>query len=184
MLNFDSLSSLGMTASAPTQQSALNALCGETSAIRPGVYGRGLITILDDAFARPLLTEWVWLVSSSSIPFAVTGFGDVFIFDHENGVRFLEVQAAHLEFVDFNASWVVSEFIARPEVVEKVLRATNFEALVTAHRAIRYGEVFILRPWEMLGGDRRSCLYDIGKLSVYLDLVGQTARQVLHPLNR
>jgi hypothetical protein len=170
-----------MTASAPTRQSAINALCKEVAPILPGVYGSGLITLLDEDISRSLLAEWTWLVPRSSAPFAVTGFGDVFFLDSGCGVYFLDVQAAHVEFVDASASWAINEFLAQPTIVEKVLRGSQLEALVAAHRAIRYGEVFILRPWEVLGGNRWTGPYDIGKVDVYLHLVGQTIRQVLKP---
>lgn len=175
------LSALGMTAAAPTNNSAINALCPDVPRIMPGVYGSGLITLLDDDISKSLFAEWSWLVPRFSAPFAVTGFGDVFFLDPSHGVHFFEVQAAHIEFVDSNASWAINEFLAQPTIVERVLRRTQLEALIAVHRSIRYGEVFILKPWEILGGDRRTCPYDIGKVDVYLHLMGQTLRQVLKP---
>jgi len=124
------------------------------------------------------------LVPRASVAFAITGFGDVFFLDPDKGVHFLEVQIAHIEFIDSDALWTVNEFLSRPAVMEKILREGQIEALVAAHRAILYGEAFVLTPWELLGGDRRACPYDIGKVDVYLNLVGQTLRQVLDPGDR
>lgn len=179
MLNLGFLSVLGITAPAPTSRSALNAICKDVPRVLPGVYGRGLITFLDEGASSTLFTEWVWLVPQTSLPFAITGFGDVFFFDPGHGVYFLEVQAAHIEFVDAKASWAINEFLAQSAIVEKVLRRSQLEQIVAAHRAIHYGEIFILRPWEVLGGQREKGPYDIGKVDVYLHLVGQTLRQVL-----
>lgn len=180
MLNSSFLSTLGKTASASTSNSALNAQCAKSPLIEPGVYGRGLVTILDEASSQSLLSQWSWLVPNSSVPFALTGFGDVFFLEPDKGAHFLEVQVANVEFIDSDAVWVVNEFLAQPTIIEKVLRRAQLEVLVETQRAIRYGEVFILRPWELLGGDRQTALYDIGDVETYLCLVGGTLKQVLH----
>jgi hypothetical protein len=161
-------------------QTALATLAGDRFlTVVAGSYGGGLLTLIDRKLASELLDEWQWLVPHDALPIAATAFGDVFIFSSAQGVQFLECQSAHLEFVDADPAWVLDEFIAQSSIVEKVLRQPMFEALAKTKRRLRYGEAFILKPWEMLGGQRLVSNYEIGELATYLSLVGQTAGQAL-----
>jgi hypothetical protein len=161
-------------------QTALSTLAGERFlSVLAGSYDDGLLTLIDKNMASELLDEWQWLVPYDALPFAATAFGDIFIFSSTRGVQFLECQSAHLEFVDADPAWVLDEFIAQSSIVERVLRQPMFEALVNTKRRLHYGETFILKPWEMLGGQRLVSSYEIGELATYLSLVGQTAGQAL-----
>jgi hypothetical protein len=178
-MRLDFLSSLGVTAAAPSRSSALNAKCTRAPTVLPGVYGNGVLTIVERNASKRLLTEWSWLLPSGSAAVATTGFGDVFYVDENQDVYFLEVQIAHVEFIDSDPLWVINEFMRKPSVSENVLRAPQLASQVASQRQLGYGECFILRPWELLGGDQNAGPYDIGKVDVYLSLVGQTIWQVL-----
>ncbi len=150
----------------------------EPKAIVPtvGAYNHGLFTIVDESVSNRLLVNWSWLVGSEAIALMTTGFGDVFFWKPKEGVHFLGVQRAEVEFVDAEFRWFFEEFLVKPQVVDTVLRKPLFDRLVRLHRPLQYGETFILEPWLILGGKENAENYAIGGCSVYLDLVCQTHR--------
>ena len=78
-----------------------------------------------------------------------------------------------IDFVDRSIVWILDEFLLIPDIQQDVLRLDLLARLVDAQRPLSYLECFILTPWQMLGGDESRDEFDIGKCSVYLDLVGQ-----------
>jgi len=152
------------------------ATCSQTPtfSLVVGAYSDGMLMVVDKQSGNTLLRNWTWLVGESSIALLTTGFGDIFFWDPSNGVSYLEVQRAEIEFVDANIGWFLDEFLVHPRVVEKVLRKERFCELSRLKRSLRYHEVFLLQPWLMLGGQDKLENYNIGECNVYLDLVGQS----------
>jgi hypothetical protein len=138
-----------------------------------GAYNDGLLMVVDAALSKTLLTTWSWLVGRDCLPLVTTGFGDVFFWDPTTGVNYLEAQRAHVEFVDAEPKWFVENFLLIPQIVSKVLKKKSFDQLTRLRRPLKYHEVFILEPWQILGGEEKLENYAIGKCDVYLDLVGQ-----------
>ncbi len=136
-------------------------------------YNEGLLSIIDIELGTKILQSWATIVEKKAIAIAVTGFGDVF-YSHPKGVSFLEVQRGTTEFIDSEAAWFLSDFLINPDVLEKVLRRSQFDRLVAAHGRLAYSEVFVLEPWLMLGGTEEVANYKKGRVDVYVDLVGQT----------
>jgi|SRR3990172_4677931 len=140
----------------------------------PGMYNDGLLAVLDESTSRNLLGAWRWLVGPDCTALMTTGFGDVYYWDETKGtIYFLNVQYAVTDFVDRSIAWVLDHFFAIPDIREAVFRANLFEDLVKRQRPLIYHECFILTPWQMLGGDEAVDEFEIGKCSVYLELVGQ-----------
>lgn len=142
-----------------------------------GAYENGLFSVVDAETGRDLLESWEWLLGDSWLALVTTGFGDVF-FLADDEVRWLDVQRTHVEFINREVTWFLSNFLADPGVLEKVLRKPLLDDLVRRHRPLEYHEAFILKPWRLLGGV--DCLenYEIGHCGVYVDLVGQTIPQL------
>jgi hypothetical protein len=138
-----------------------------------GSYNGGLLSIVDFELGNRIMGRWMPIVGKKATAIAVTGFGDVF-YCASNGVNFLEVQRGTTEFIDSEAAWFLSEFLVNPDVLEKVLRRSQFDPVVAAHGPLAYSEVYILEPWLMLGGREEVANYKKGKVETYLDLVAQT----------
>lgn len=143
----------------------------------PGTYGQGLISILADSHGQGLLNNWVGSLhgSGSLVPIMYTGFGDVIVKNREDSaLYFLETQRGHMEFLDRDLKWMLDEFLLLPNIRETVLKQSKLTRLVNSHGALTYGQIFILQPWEMMGGDPDDLdSYTKGDLSTYLSLVGQ-----------
>lgn len=142
-----------------------------------GAYENGLFSVVDAETGRDLLESWEWLLGDNWIAFLTTGFGDVF-FLADDEVRWLDVQRAHVEFIDREVTWCLDNFLADAGVLTKVLRKPLLDELVRRLRPLEYHEAFILKPWRLLGGEDRPENYEIGHCGVYVDLVGQTIPQL------
>ncbi len=103
-----------------------------------------------------------------------TGFGDVFLWEPDQGVSFLEVQRGEVEPIDPDVRWFLNDFLHKPTIIEQVLRKPRFDELVNRLGALPYHSAFILKPWPMLGGEDKIENYSSGDCRVYFDLVGQS----------
>jgi hypothetical protein len=139
----------------------------------PGCYNDGLLSLIDAESGNLIMQKWWPIVGKNSVTIAITGFGDVF-YCHSNGVSFLEVQRGPTEFIATEVAGFLGQFLTNPDVLEKVLRRSQFGRVVAAHGPLAYSKVYILEPWLMLGGADEIANYKKGKVDVYLDLVGQT----------
>ncbi len=135
-----------------------------------GSYYDGLLCILSNEQGSRLLRQWTWL-GIDATALAHTAFGDVLFWQPNHGVYFLETQRNHVEFIDTELSWVITDFLKQPQILEQVLRQSYLNRLVAVHRRLNFGEVFILQPWAMLGGVDQQQNYMIGDCGMYLDLV-------------
>lgn len=159
----------------PAEHSS-NAGLGEVATLpetpRSGTYNGGLVTVVDADMSAKLLAPWNWLIGDTHA-LLTTGLGDVFFWKtNESAIYFLNVQHRTTEFVDRDLTWFLDQFLEKDGVVEHVLRKPLFDSLVRHHRTLQYHEVFILEPWQMLGGEERVEDFVIGQCAVYLELVG------------
>lgn len=142
-----------------------------------GAYNDGLFMLVDEAASKTLLTSWSWLIGNDSLALMTTGFGHAFFWKPGEGVYFLGVQRAEVEFVDAEIDRFITDFLVKPQVIDQVLRQDYLKQLVRLLRPLNYGEAFILEPWLMLGGKDAFGNYGIGKCSTYLNLVAQAHRE-------
>lgn len=156
------------------QQSALTLLGKAAAALPAGVFSNGLLTILSKADATTSLRSWSWLIPSHSIAIATTGLGDVFFFNKKMGICFLEVQRASYEPIDPDIEWFLDNFLDNSDIRRDVLREPLVMKLIEELGPLRYGECFILEPWQCLGGIETIKSFSRGALNTYLTLVSQT----------
>ncbi|MEA2163771.1 MAG: hypothetical protein QOK37_1898 [Thermoanaerobaculia bacterium] len=160
--------------STPDKISAIEQVLGPANlAPAVGIYNGGWLCVLAEDLGTRLLRSWPKIGHFTAL--LTTGFGDVFFWNAvDRAVYFLNVQYATTEFVDHSIDWVCEDFLTNPEILEKVFRVSRAESLKQRLRPLRYGEAFIREPWMMFGGPDRDDFYAIGRVDVYVDLVGQT----------
>jgi len=134
--------------------------------------------VVDTQAGINLMHSWSWLVGDKCCALMTTAFGDVCYWNPANGINFLEVQRADVEFADADGRWFLGGFLEYPQLVADLLRKPRFDELVRLKRPLKYHDAFILEPWPMLGGEDRPENYDIGNCAVYIDLVGQACRNI------
>jgi hypothetical protein len=162
----------------PAKSAPALSLCGATSPLPPaGAYDQGLLTILDQHTGQSALQYWTWLTGEGAIATVLTGFGDLFYSRPAGGIFFLEPQRGLTQQVTTTADEFLEDFLSWPRL-EEILSRPRFERVVKLNRPLKYGEIFILVPWQMLGGDEKDQNYEPGGAESYLHLVGQSlARQ-------
>jgi hypothetical protein len=153
---------------------ALQAELGpRTPAPAPGVYNRGLLTVLGASFGDRCFSSWPPLLGRAR-PIACTALGDLFCWDRQRGLpQMLSVQTGQLIKAGENPADLWDAVLTRQNVLDDILRNDLVPELIRRHRPLAYGHCYILQPWRMLGGVEDPERFDPGDLEVYLDLVGQ-----------
>jgi hypothetical protein len=165
---------------APSARSAIEALGRPgTKPRKPGVYNKGLIVLLDDAFNMRSFDSWPTAEGDRFSALAYTGLGDFLLWDHQkNVVQYLDVQQAMLteareEGAD-NIDAVLDETFTRPEVIDGVLQREHVAEIIMRKKPLRYGDCYILVPYLAMGGIPEPRNYSTGDVSAYINLAGQT----------
>lgn len=147
------------------------------SQVKAGVYNDGLLTVCDNAnFDFQTLEEWSEHVGEEALPVAYTAWGEVlcisysrkrfyWLFPQENGASDL----------GDGATEILDGLMQNPKLSSSLLDLPRFNKLRKSLPDIKYGECYILQPYQMLGGDETDpSLYKTGNVKVYLSLVAQT----------
>lgn len=130
--------------------------------------------MVDGEWSNRILQAWLWILKPTHRALVTTGFGDVFLWEPDEGVGFLDVQRGTVEPIDSDVRWFLDDFLNKPKIIEQVLRKPRFDDLVSRFGSLPYHSTFILKPWLMLGGEDKIENYSSGDCRVYLDLVGQS----------
>ncbi|HYG77999.1 MAG TPA: T6SS immunity protein Tdi1 domain-containing protein [Planctomycetota bacterium] len=138
-----------------------------------GVYNSGLLTTVDSKLGKSMLKDWHFLITDRCHALMTTAFGNVFYWDAEEGICFLEVQGLQVTAITRDLHVFLNEFLTDPKILESVLRKDDFEELASLKGPLSYNRSFFLVPWQMLGGIEKAENYDVGDCDVYLSLVGQ-----------
>jgi hypothetical protein len=157
--------------------SAFEGLVPTGEAPAPGVYDHGIVVVPSKDDCDGFLDSWAWLIGEQARCLLTTGFGDVF-FWADGWVRWLNVQRGTTEPIDREATWFLTEFLAKDVVIDKMLRQSVLTQLTVRQRSLKYHEAFILEPWLIFGGVDSPESYTVGHCGVYVDLVGQTWPQL------
>ncbi|WP_354678215.1 T6SS immunity protein Tdi1 domain-containing protein [Cupriavidus plantarum] len=143
--------------------------------IAAGMYAHGLISILDKNLSISALSDWSQILGVSTVALASTAFGDVFFWsENDLAIYYLEVQQGEAIRVGNNIAMFFEEFLTAENIINQVLRSDDFEKIRSKGEGLKYGECYIARPWQMLGGDGDLESYQRGDLDVYLSLTGKT----------
>jgi hypothetical protein len=140
-----------------------------------GRYDGGLLSVLDAEISDRALSGWRWLVGSDAQALVISSIGDLFFWSEKHsGIYFLGAQVGKPTFVDSEIDYLLNEFLPKNGVREDVLHQTLCENLTKRIGPPNYGDCFIPEPWIIAGGSGHESTYGVGKLDVYLNLVGQT----------
>lgn len=147
----------------------------ELGAPPPGLYGHGLLTLVDTvAAAGTALERWQQMIRQDARLLAFTGFGDYFYWSPDAGeVFFVDVQYAVEDAVTRDLEQFVNHFLVQEPILQSVLRSARFSSVRRAKGDLEYGQCHILEPWPMLGGKDIDEKYIAGSFAIYVDLVAQ-----------
>ena len=146
--------------------------------LSPGIYDEGLLTVLDSELAMNLAREWQWLIQDDARPIAATGFGDFFFFSEKHqAAYFIQVQKGKCTFVDRSIDVFFNDFLCIEGVRKEVLSQERMSAVAAHAGALEYGQCYIAKPWECIGGSGKVDTFGKGDLHVYANLMSQTLKQ-------
>ena len=140
-----------------------------------GLYNNGLISVLDVETAIKISNSWEWRFKKMFVPIISTAFGDLFLFCLANGkIYFFQPQYNTSDLVTDNIRELFDKALVHPSIKSGLLQENKFKEIYSTHLHLKYGETYILKPWEMFGGKVEVNNYTKGGLYVYQTLVSQT----------
>lgn len=153
---------------------------GSTTAVAPGIYDHGLVTVLDEELGRDLLQSWSWLLPDDPVALAATWSGDLaFWSPSKQAVFHFDGQQARPTFIGRSVEFFFDAFLPQDGVREKVLSESHFAEVYARGEELRYGQCYIATPWQILGGSGAPETFQPGDLDVYLSLLSQTIHAVV-----
>jgi hypothetical protein len=142
-----------------------------------GKYNDGLIELINPKDFEPNL--WIWLGKefTNYVPFAITGFGELFYYrkltETEEDVCLVDIQYRKIEVLNWNMESFFEDFLTNEEDRNEWLRQELFEIAISAKGNLLKNEIFTIVPILALGGATTLTNLQIGNAQVYQDLVFQ-----------
>lgn len=166
---FDEYSLSGVGLSAPKfRQVAKTSPWNEMEA---GMYNEGIITVFDYNYDDSFLSSWNWLVGSNVILLGSTCWGDFFYADMNEGKFYIVLIDQYIKFPMGNSfSSVFDMNLATESFQEQILRLNDFKDFMEQVGKLNYGEFYIT--------NRKKAVKEKRELSLFLDILGQTGRQI------
>lgn len=146
--------------------------------IASGIYNNGLFTVLDTSISTDICSSWDWHFNKTMIPIAATAFGDLFLLSTvDRQIYFFQTQYYTTEAIVDGFDELLNKVFSFPSIRESILKEPKLQEVRTACGELQYGKTYILKPWEMFGGEDKAENYTIGDLCVYHNLVSQTVNE-------
>ncbi|GLO63388.1 hypothetical protein MACH09_38960 [Vibrio sp. MACH09] len=139
--------------------------------MKSGQYSSGLITVVDEGFDDSFLRSWSWLIKDKPLLLATTAWGD-FIYACGREKKFFIVLVDQFrKFALGNSlSAVFDKNVASPDFMLQILRLNEFDKAMKVVGELEYGECYAI--------EHKSNLLRKKNISIFLDVLGQTGRQL------
>ena len=159
-------------------ESVIQRITNGTVNIASGIYNNGLFTVLDTTIVTDICNSWDWRFNKAMIPVIATAFGDLFLFcKTDQQIYFFQTQYNTMEAIADTFDELLGKAFPFPSIKQNVLKELRLQELKSICGELKYGKVYILKPWEMLGGVDKIENYTVGGLCVYHNLVSQTVKE-------
>jgi hypothetical protein len=149
--------------------------------LKTGVYNNGELTLCSvDSDEINILKNWEWFIGSNAKIILYTAWGD-FIYANYDKKEFFFVfsQKAIQENIGDSISGIFDGNLSDKDVIENILFLNKFNTVFNSFGGLKYGQCYILEPYQCLGGDETEFSnYKIGDFKVYIDMLGQTHQQI------
>ena len=136
-----------------------------------GLYNDGIITVFDDSYRDAFLLSWEWLIGNNVILLGCTCWGDFFYADMNEGEFYIVLIDQYKKFQMGNSFSAVFDMnLAQEDFQREILRENEFKEFKQQAGALEYGEFYIK--------NRKTDTPEKKKLSLFLDIIGQTGQQI------
>lgn len=142
-----------------------------------GKYNDGLIELVNPADFEPSLKTWLGRPRPTYVPFAITGFGELFYYRKltptNEDVCLVDLQYRKIETVIWSMEGFFESFLANPEDRKVWLREPLFQQAIAELGPLDPQEVFTFAPILAMGGGQEVQYLKKGNAQVYQELVFQ-----------
>lgn len=142
-----------------------------------GKYNKGLIELVDPRQYENSLWTWLGRKVDNYIPFAITGFGELFYYrkltETEEDVCMIDIQYRRAETLVWSMGAFFEEFLTNDQDKKVWLREELFAHAVLEKGDLQNGEIFTIVPILALGGAEELQYLQKGNAIVYQELVFQ-----------
>jgi hypothetical protein len=142
-----------------------------------GKYNNGLIEIINPKDFEPVLATWLGRKVENYVPFAITGFGELFYYrkltEIEEDVCMIDIQYRKIETVVWNLTSFFENFLTNEEDRKDWLRETLFNEAITNKGLLENNEIFTFTPVLAMGGTEELQYLKKGNAQVYQNIVFQ-----------
>lgn len=145
-----------------------------------GNYNNGLIELVNPKAYGATLDTWIGKEPDNYIPFAITGFGELFYYrkltDTDEDVCLIDIQFGRVETLVWSLTEFFEDFLTNESDRETWLRESLFLEAVSQQGKLDKDEVFTFVPILALGGMEESKYLQKANALVYQELVFQMTR--------
>lgn len=144
--------------------------------LAPGVYNDGLFTVCDNrTFSDETLAEWSHLIGERTYPLGYSAWGDVYCVSMTHKRTYwLYPQLDKAVDTGQNVSSILDNLLEDDALANELLERDRFNRLRPSLPKLAYGQCYILKPYEKLGGDPSDAsAYKAGDVQIYLSLAAQ-----------
>ncbi|WP_298501931.1 T6SS immunity protein Tdi1 domain-containing protein [uncultured Maribacter sp.] len=142
-----------------------------------GKYNNGLIELVNPKDFEPSLWTWLGQEVEKYVPFAITGFGELFYYrkltETDEDVCMIDIQYRKVETVVWSLASFFEDFLTNEEDREEWLRETLFKKAIKEKGYLNKNEVFTFTPVLAMGGEMETKYLKKGNAQVYQDIVFQ-----------
>lgn len=139
--------------------------------LEPGLYNRGIVTVVDESYDDSFLKSWSWLIGDNYLLVGFTCWGDFFYADMDQGEFFIVLSSQQKKYPMGNSFSAVFDMnFSNSKFIEQILLPSLFEEFYIEVGSLKYGEVYYI--------DRKTGVKTIKDVSITLDILGQTGSQL------
>lgn len=142
-----------------------------------GKYNNGVIEMIHPTDFEPSLWSWLGKEVDNYVPFAITGFGELFYYrklteEHED-VCLLDIQYRNIEMAAWELESFFEDILTDEEIRTTWLREDLFHKAISEKGKLSQYEVFTFAPVLAMGGKEELNYLEKGNALVYQEIVFQ-----------
>lgn len=142
-----------------------------------GKYNDGIFETVNPKDFEPTLWTWLGRKVPNYVPFAITGFGELFYYrkltETDEDVCMIDIQYRKIETLTWSMKAFFDRFLIEEADRKEWLREDLFKAAIKEQGSLQKHEVFTFTPVLAMGGGQETKYLKKGNAQVYQDIVFQ-----------
>ncbi len=146
-----------------------------------GKYNKGLIEIVNPKDFEPVLWTWLGKKAENYVPFAITGFGELFYYrkltETDEDVCMIDIQYQNIETVIWSLEKFFEKFLTDKKNRKVFLREKLFNQAISKYGGLAYQEIFTFTPILAFGGLENIEYLKKGNAEIYNLIIIEMVKQ-------